>query len=167
MRLDYGLHGFTPMLSHLALRQLRGEEASVGDMFNFEGMFWQHCLAGSPCWLRNAHWDHVVLHPGSSVHGFDDVRAIPDFGSEDDGSAGHPGWATKRSREICGWHSLFVFVINIVASLGTFACCIGYLVSYPMYPLSVGVLYRDYFMQNDMRMSNPMGGVTDFTQPPR
>jgi uncharacterized membrane protein len=41
--------------------------------------------------------------------------------------------------------SLFYLVIGIIVFLGVVACCVGVLVTFPLFVLSIAVVYRDFF----------------------
>jgi uncharacterized membrane protein len=40
---------------------------------------------------------------------------------------------------------LFYLVVVIMAAAGLLACCIGALVTFPLFILSVAIVYRDFF----------------------
>jgi hypothetical protein len=63
------------------------------------------------------------------------------------------------------WFSatLFHLVVSILASAGTCLCCVGILVTAPLYSLSVAVLYRDFFLAPETKAGGkPIPPVVEF-----
>jgi uncharacterized membrane protein len=63
------------------------------------------------------------------------------------------------------WFSaaLFHLVLGLLAFAGMCLCCVGILITLPLYSLSIAVLYRDFFLARDSKTEGkPIPPIVDF-----
>jgi len=135
---------FLAGLSHMGLKQLRGEAIAVGDIFTPRAGAGAAILAGLLTGLGVLFGTYACLIPGLLLSGLWMLTAPILANEEISGvDAMKKSFATLKPDM---WNALGVmFVLQLVAQVGTFACLIGGLVSYPLLPLSLAILYRDFF----------------------
>ncbi len=129
----------------MALKQIRGEPISAGDIFSAVDVIGN--LAAAAFLIPIATWFGIF---GCCIGIFvvagllmftiplvvdRRVNAVEAMGASWNALKGE--WAMA---------AVFYFVISIVGSIGWVGCCVGILFTYPLIPLSIGLLYRDFFM---------------------
>ncbi len=129
---------------HMALKQIQGNAISIKDMFSLGGSsVFAHIAAGLMISIGVVIGSIACYLPGFIVGGllmFAQPMLVHQKMSP---------WQALTS----SWHLLkkqvwmamaFYLVISIIAGLGGLACGIGVLFTYPLYPLAVSLIYRDY-----------------------
>src|ERR1051325_9617773 len=66
-------------------------------------------------------------------------------------------WAALREDMLMA--TLFHIVLGIVAGIGAVACGVGILFTFPLLPLGIAIVYRDFFL-------GPAYGASAYTPPP-
>jgi hypothetical protein len=131
-------------LHKTAIKQLRGELISVGDLFSGGDVFLRVIGAFIAIGVLAMLGALLCILPALIVSGvlFFTMPLIVDrnLGVGEALSASYN--ATKGN-----WFmfTLFAFVVGLLASLGQFACYVGLLVSYPLYFTITAIAYRDVF----------------------
>ncbi len=130
----------------MALNQLRGLPTSPMDVFAFKGQFLPVLLGTFLfmfiTWLGIA----FLILPGlilSTLLAFTNLLIL-DRGMKVD-EAMKLSWTVVKPHM---WTAMGVFIVAALASfLGAFACCIGLLITVPIFVMSVAILYERFFRQ--------------------
>jgi hypothetical protein len=135
----------------MACRQVRGRAIGVADLFSVVDvlpnlilgalLYGLACMVGFLC----------LFIPGLIVAGV----LMFTFPLVVDGGLG----ATEAIGRSCVFHT----VVSLVAGVGTCFCCVGILLTAPLYSLSVAVLYRDFFLTKGASFAGkPEAPIADF-----
>jgi len=154
---------FVGGLFRMACRQVRGERIGVNDLFSVINVLGELALGSVLCAAAVAITSFFCfVIPGLIVHGLlmFTLPLIVD--------GGLPATTAMRS----SWHALkgqwltaavFHVVTSFLSSLGVVFCCVGLLVTGPLYVLSVTVLYRDFFLTKGVSFQEkPAPPYSDF-----
>lgn len=131
---------------HMALKQIQGEPVQLKDMFSLGGSsVFAHIAVGFVISVGVVIGSFACYLPAFLIGGLL-MFSQPMLIHQKIG----PWAALSQSWNILKKHiwmaAAFYLVITLIASLGAVACGIGMLFSYPLYPLAVSLVYRD-FMQ--------------------
>lgn len=145
MALSVIVQGFvTAGMFRVACKQVRGEMIAVNDMFQVTdvlgSVIWGSILVG----LATFAGALLCIIPGLLVAG----RLMFTLPLIADGrlTATRAMQTSWKALEGQSWISAaFVLVVGLVSQIGACACLIGLLFTMPLYYLSIGLLYRDYF----------------------
>lgn len=155
---------FSAGLFRMAIRQVRGQQISVGDMFSvvdvLGSVIGTAILVGIFAFLGLM----CCILPIFVVYGTT-MFAMPlvvdaRLGPVD---AISRSWETLKPQWLMA--AIFYFVVSLLASLGILLCCVGILFTAPLMPLSIAVLYRDFFIGPNM-VPQPLGTPTLNYPPP-
>lgn len=140
-----GLHYFfLSGMSKMALKQMRGEQIAVGDMFSPRAGLPAALVAGFLCALGITFGSYLCLVPGLLLGGLW-MFVAPILAEQEIDGIG----AMRKSFNLLKpdmWNALGVyFVLSLVAGLGGLLCGVGALFTYPLLPISLALLYRDFF----------------------
>ena len=128
----------------MAFRQMRGESIGIGDIFKIGDVFWPLAVIGILQNLAVQVGSLFCVFPGIILGGLL-LLAIP-LVTERRMSAMH---AIRESVSALktDWvnASLFCFLLSLIVSLGGFVCGIGTAFTFPLMPLTMALLYRDFF----------------------
>jgi hypothetical protein len=127
-----------------AIKQLRGESISVGDLFSGGDVFPRMIGAFLAIGIMATLGALLCFFPAFVVIGlfFFTIPLIVDQNLDVSSALSASFEATKKN-----WlmFTLFAFVVAILASLGQFACYIGLLATYPLQFTIATIAYRDVF----------------------
>src|SRR5579862_976054 len=150
-------------LLYMAVKQLRGEPIGPGDLFGATRSF-------GKLYLFYLIFSAIGFASGQSLYG--GLLALPVtfilYGlwmfaplliiDRNVGLREALGLSWRALRVEAAMAVVFYFVASLVGGLGFLACCVGALVTYPMFIVAVTVLYRDYFPESFMVY--PVPGTT-------
>jgi uncharacterized membrane protein len=127
-----------------ALKQMRGGEISVGDLFSGTQYYVQALIATVLIGIATLIGFLLCIVPGFLVMGlvFFTYPLIVDrkLGAVD---------AIKASIDVTQQNlfsfTLFAFVVGLMAGLGVIVCCVGILITFPLFIATVTCAYRDCF----------------------
>jgi hypothetical protein len=134
----------------MATKQVRGETPTLGDMFSVGDVLLNLVLAAVLTTIAYFVGLMLCVVPGLLIIGglmftypliVDRKLAAVE--------AMQQSWAALKGQYFMAF--LFLLVVGIVASLGALLCGIGILATYPIYPLAIAIMYRDFFLGNETR----------------
>ncbi len=135
---------FTGGMFYVAAKHVRGEPIEVGDVFKASDVLPSLIGASLLVGLATVGGFLLLIIPGLYIAGRL-MFTIPLIADGKRGAIEAMGMSW-RALEGQGWMALaFFLVVSIVSSLGLILCCIGVLLTAPLYQLSIAVLYRDFF----------------------
>ena len=142
----------------MAVRQVRGELISAGDIFSTVDTL--PALLGSSIIIAFVACLGAVLCliPGYIVQGIL-MLTHPLVVDQRLGALEAVSRSWEALKEEMLMATLFHFVLALAASLGIFLCGIGILFTFPLLPLGIAIVYRDFFM-------TPVYGANAYTPPP-
>ena len=139
----------------MALKQLRGQQISVGDLFTagdvlvplFLSMFLYTLSVGGGLLL--------CIVPGFLVGGLMMLAStiIVDKRETSPIAALKASWNALKPEMLSA--ALFMFVLGLVSISGLIGCGVGLLFTYPLFPISHAILYRDFFGLGDVESPEP------------
>lgn len=129
---------------HMALKQIQGEPAQLKDMFSLGGSsLLAHIVVGFVISVGVVIGSIACYLPAFLIGGLL-MFSQPILIHQKIG----PWAALTQSWNLLKKHiwmaAAFYLVISLVASAGAIACGVGMLFSYPLYPLAVSLVYRDF-----------------------
>jgi uncharacterized membrane protein len=132
-------------LYRMALKQLRGQEINVGDLFSAGDVFVPLFLSMLLYGISVAGGAIFCLIPGLLIGGLMMLAPIlvVDKRETSPVQAIKASWNALRPEMLNA--TLFMFVLGIVSAIGLIGCGIGIIFSYPLFPLAHAILYRDFF----------------------
>ena len=136
-----------------ALKQLRGEPTSLGDLFS-----------GGDCFLRVAGTLLLLvilgsigllfcIFPGLIIYGLC-MFALPLTVDKKLGPIAAIQASIEATKKDWVMYTFFALVVYIIASVGAMLCYVGLLASYPLYFLIISVAYRQVFGLNGNSPAN-------------
>jgi len=159
----YGAMGvFAGGLMKMALKQIRGEDIAVGDLFSATDTIGPLIVALLLIGLGTGIGSYLCLIPGLILAGLWMLTApiIVDqkVGAVD---AMRMSWNALKGDILTA--TLFYFVLSLIASIGGLLCGVGALFTAPLLPLGLALTYRDFFGGN----AGPGGPTLDMPLPPQ
>ncbi|MBV9867887.1 MAG: hypothetical protein JO316_21240 [Abitibacteriaceae bacterium] len=145
----------------MALKQLRGQVPSIGDLFSATDVLGSLVVAGILTALATYAGLCVLCVGALIVQGLL-MFTVPLIVDKQMGAidAMSTSWNTLKGEALMA--ALFYFVITLVAGIGAILCVIGVLFTAPMAIISVAILYNNYFMGP----STPVASSFTDTYPP-
>jgi len=145
MLLGYAGHAiFFAGMYHMAMKQIQGEKIRMGDMFRLGGpSIFSHIGIGIVTIIGVTIGSIACYVPGFIIGGLlmfaqpivvhQKIGAIP---------AIRQSWTLLKGQI---WMATALYLIlSLAASLGSLACLVGILFTYPLFPLTISIVYRDY-----------------------
>lgn len=177
----------------MALKQLRGEQISVGDLFGggkvYLPMFFYQVVIGlvlgvpmnlmmipvqrmaleqhEPMMMVGAWLFAMVIYMLLGAGLMLGPLLIIDQRETGPIAAARASWVALKSNLLPA--ALFYFVLSLVAIIGFIGCGVGLLFTAPLLPLGLALLYRDFFglpTQNTGNPGYPGGPGTPWATPP-
>jgi hypothetical protein len=132
-------------LFRMATNQLRGQPISIGDMFSVSDVLPALLVGSLLVGLAAGIGMLFCVIPGLVIAGLL-MFTIPLIVDKRLGAteAMSLSWNTLKGQALMA--TVFYFVVAIIGGLGAMLCGIGLLFTFPLFILSVAVLYRDFFM---------------------
>jgi uncharacterized membrane protein len=132
--------GFAGMYN-MAIKQIQGQPISMRDFFDFKGMFWQH--AGLVISMAIMFGSIACYLPAFMLGGLL-IFTQPIIVHQRIGAFAALSQSWNLLKGQIWMAAAFYFILSMVAGLGVVVCCVGLLFTYPLYPLAVSLVYRDY-----------------------
>ncbi|MES2461442.1 MAG: hypothetical protein V4671_12740 [Armatimonadota bacterium] len=129
----------------MALRQLRGETIAAGDVFKIGDVAGQLILVGLLQGIAVQLGTMFCYIPGFILGGLF-MLAIPLVAERRLPAIEALKESARTLKPDLVMAALFFFVIMLVYSLGGIACGIGMAVTFPLLPISLAIIYRDFFL---------------------
>lgn len=149
-------------MMRMACRQVRGRRLSVGDLFSVVDVLPNLVLSALLYGLASMLGFMCLFIPGlivSAVFLFT-FPLIVDGGLGATEAMGL-SWEALRGQMISA--TVFHIVVSMVAGVGSCLCCVGLLLTAPLYSLSIAVLYRDFFLTKGASFAGkPEAPISDF-----
>jgi uncharacterized membrane protein len=149
-----------------AIKQLRGGRVEFSDLFSARDRFLTLFLGLLAIWILTSIGGLLCVFPAFVVAGLlmFTVPLIVDRNLS-------VGDALRTSYEVTrpNWlmFTLFAFVVQLIASLGYYACFVGLVVTYPLLFTMTAVAYRDCFgIAGARSFLPPAGAQAPYAQPP-
>jgi uncharacterized membrane protein len=141
---------FSAGMYRSALKQLRGEQLQVSDLFSGGDCFFRMLGASLLIGILAGIGGLFCILPGLMVSG---ALFFTQFLIVDKGLGVIE--AMQTSYEMCRkhiwWFTLFAFIVSLIGQIGSYACYVGILVTYPLIFTIGAVAYRDCFGIPGMR----------------
>ncbi len=134
----------TAGMYRMALRRLRGEQISVGEVFNIGNVFPNLLLASLLYAVIVGIAALLCLIPGIIAAALLMFTAPLILDRQMDGAAAISVSFRTLSGDFLN-AVVFYLVLSFIAFAGIFLCCVGILVTMPLYYLGVAIVYRDFF----------------------
>jgi len=128
---------------NMAVKQIQGEEISLREFFNFRGMFIQHLIAGIVISLAILIGSIACYLPAFILGGLL-MFTQPIIVHQRIGAFAALSQSWNLLKDQIWMATAFFFIVSLIASLGSLACLVGMLFTYPLYPLAVSLVYRDH-----------------------
>lgn len=160
---------YTGMYS-AALKQLRGEQIAVGDLFSGLQYYVQALTATVLIGIITLIGFVLCIIPGF-IAGGAFLLTYPLIVDRKLSATA----AMKTSLEITQQNlfqfTLFAFVVSLIAGLGVLACCVGLLITFPLFITTITCAYRDCFgvdgvVSNDSYTPPPPPNYGGYEPPP-
>ena len=163
MALTMAVNGFfLGGMMRMACLQVRGRKISVGDLFSVVDVLPNLILGALLYGLASMVGFMCLFVPGlivSAVLLFT-FPLIVDGGLGATEAMGQ-SWEALRGQMVSA--TVFHIAVSIVAGVGSCLCCVGLLLTAPLYSLSIAVLYRDFFLAQGVSLSGkPEAPTSDF-----
>lgn len=136
---------FTGGLYRMATRQLRGEAISLGDMMSVVDVLGALLVAAILVGLAVTIGSFLCVIPAFIVGGLL-MFTVPLIVDQRLGALEAMMKSVDSLKGEWLMATLFYLVVSILGSLGALLCGIGLLFTWPLFILSVSVLYRDFFI---------------------
>lgn len=163
-----GLQGITSILSivvaaflmpglyKMALKQIDGEEISVGDLFS-GGPYFVNTVLGLILMYIAIILGFCALCVGAFVAMAGLAFTVPLIVDKNLSpvDALSQSWNALKGQILP--MLLLIFVSGLCAGLGVLACCVGMLVTYPLIIVTPAVVYREFFPANRTGITPPPG----------
>jgi uncharacterized membrane protein len=128
----------------MAIKQVRGEAIAIGDLFSVTDVIGNLALAAILMGIINWIGSLLCIIPGLVAQGLM-MFTIPLVVDQRLSAVE----ALSKSFETLKPHAVmatvFALVVGLVAGLGGILCGVGALFTFPLFPLSVAILYRNFF----------------------
>ncbi len=128
---------------NIALKQIQGELVSIRDMFSIGGGVLNHIIAGLVISVGVMIGSLACYLPAFIIGGLL-LFVQPIIVHQKVGAIAAISQSWNLLKGQIWMAAAFYLVITLVASLGAIACGIGMLFTYPLYPIAVSLVYRDY-----------------------
>lgn len=137
----------------MAIKQMRGETISIGDMFSVTDVLLQLFIAALLVSLITSVANGFCYVPGL-IAGGTLMLAIPLVVDQRMGAlqAISQSWNLLKNDIVMA--TVFYFLLMLLQLLGAIPCGLGLLVTFPLWPLSIAVIYRDFVLAPS---AGPMG----------
>ncbi|BCW98418.1 MAG: hypothetical protein KatS3mg024_1245 [Armatimonadota bacterium] len=134
----------TAGIYRMALRRMRGEQVSAGDLFNIGDVFPQVLVAGLLASVIVTIGYLLCIIPGIIAGGLLMFTVPLIVDRQMDGVEAISTSFRILSADLLN-AVLFYAVLSFIVFIGLLACGVGILVTFPLYPLGVAIVYRDFF----------------------
>jgi|DewCreStandDraft_4_1066084.scaffolds.fasta_scaffold00990_6 uncharacterized membrane protein len=134
----------TAGIYRMALRRMRGEQISAGDLFNIGDVFPQVLIAGLLTSVIVTIGSLLCIIPGIIAAGLLMFTVPLIVDRQMDGVEAISTSFRTLSADFLNT-VLFYVVLSFIVFAGLLACCVGVLVTFPLYHLAVAIVYRDFF----------------------
>jgi len=163
MALTMAVNGlFLGGMMRMACLQVRGRTIGVGDLFSVVDVLPNLILGALLYGLASTVGFMCLFLPGlivSAVFLFT-FPLIVDGGMGATEAMGR-SWEALRGQMVSA--TVFHIAVSIVAGVGSCLCCVGLLLTAPLYSLSIAVLYRDFFLTKGVPLAEkPEAPMSDF-----
>jgi uncharacterized membrane protein len=148
----------------MALRQLRGETIAAGDVFKVGDVAGQLILVGLLQGLAVQIGTMFCYIPGFILGGIF-MLATPFVAEQRLSAVDALRESAKHLKPDLVNASLFFFVIMLLYGLGSIACGIGMAATFPLFPICLALIYRDFFLGGPTPPSYPGVGPTGPANP--
>ena len=148
----------------MALRQLRGEVIAAGDVFKIGDVAGPLVLVGILQGLAIQVGALFCYVPGIILGGLF-MLAVPFVVEKRLPALEALRESAKTLKPDLVMASLLFFVVMLVYSLGSFACGIGLAASFPILPICLALIYRDFFLGGPAPVTYPGSNPTDPANP--
>jgi len=128
----------------MALKSLRNEKINVTDMFSVGDVLPNCLLAAIIVGLATGIGFMLCIIPGIIV-GALLMFTYPLIVDRRLGAIEAISQSVNALKGEIVMASVFYLVVGVMAALGFVACCVGALVTFPLFVLSIAVVYRDFF----------------------
>jgi hypothetical protein len=163
MALTLAVNGFfLGGMMRMACRQVRGRKVTVGDLFSVVDVLPNLILGALIYGLASMVGFMCLFVPGLIVLAvfMFTFPLIVDGGLGATEAMGR-SWEALSGQLVSA--TLFHIVVSLVAGVGSCLCCVGLLLTAPLYSLSIAVLYRDFFLTKGATFAGkPEAPSTDF-----
>jgi uncharacterized membrane protein len=148
----------------MALRQVRGETIAAGDVFKVGDVAGQLILVGLLQGLAVQIGTMFCYIPGFILGGIF-MLAIPLVAERRLSAVDALRESARHLKPDLVTAALFFFVIMLIYSLGGFVCGIGMAASFPLLPICLALIYRDFFLGGPPPPGYPGVAPTDPANP--
>ena len=148
----------------MALKQVRGETISIGELFGASDVFGPMVGVTAITWLATYIGMAFCLVPGLIASGLLSFAPLIVV-DQRHGVVKSLRMSRDAAKQDLFNIVLFFFVVGLLAMLGILGCGIGLLVTMPLIPLSMAILYRDFFLGGGLRPGYPDGAVSGPANP--
>lgn len=129
---------------HMALKQIQGEAVTLKDMFSLGGSsVFSHIVVGFVISMGVMIGSIACYLPAFLIGGLL-MFSQPILIHQKIGPMAALSQSWNLLKGQIWMAAAFYLVISLVASLGAIVCGVGMLFTYPLYPLAVSLIYRDY-----------------------
>ncbi len=142
-------------LYRMALKQLRGQQISVGDLFTAGDVLVPLFLSMLLYGLSVGGGLLLCIVPGFLIGGLMMLAPmiIVDKRETSPTAALKASWNALKPEMLSA--ALFMFVLGLVSISGLIGCGVGLLFTYPLFPISHAILYRDFFGLGNVESAEP------------
>ncbi len=149
-------------MMRMACRQVRGRKITVGDLFSVVDVMPNLILGALLYGLASMLGFMCLFIPGlivSAVFMFT-FPLIVDGGLGATEAMGR-SWEALRGQMVSA--TICHIVVSSLSGVGSCLCCVGLLLTAPLYSLSIAVLYRDFFLTEGASFAGkPEAPISDF-----
>jgi uncharacterized membrane protein len=128
----------------MAIKSLRNQPISVGDMFNVGDVLPSCLLAAIIVGILTGIGFILCIIPGIII-GALLMFTYPLIVDRRLGAIDAISQSVNTLKNEILMATLFYLVVGIIVVVGVAACCVGVLVTFPLFILSIAVVYRDFF----------------------
>jgi uncharacterized membrane protein len=146
-------------LFRMAIKQVRGEAISPVDLFTTVDVLPSLLGAGLMIGIASGIASLFCIIPGFIVGGLL-MLAIPLIVDKRAGAFDAMSQSWSALKDDMAMSALFHFILPLTASIGVIGCGIGLFFTLPLLPLSIAVIYRDFFLSPAPYQTGP------YTPPP-
>jgi hypothetical protein len=138
----------------MAFRQMRGETIAVGDLFKVGDVIWPLMIVGI---LQNlaVHLGTLFCYVPGFILGGIFLLAIPLVTERRMSALAAVRESIHILRADIVNASLFFLLLSLVCSLGLSLCGIGVAFTFPLLPIAMALIYRDFFQFGPTQSSHP------------
>lgn len=152
---------FVGGMFRMACRQVRGQAIRLEDVFSVVDVLGELALGSALYALAVSVASLFCFLPALIVHGLlmFTLPLIVDAGLPAPAAIGG-SWNALKGQWLMA--SVFHLVVSFFSGIGSCLCCVGLLVTAPLYVLSIAVLYRDFFPGNAPVVKSTPTAYPDF-----